>query len=225
MMLNLVRVMMLSKLNLNSNLSAKEIEEKINQLKFTHSLVEGVAAWISSLAVLINKNTAQFELEYLKNIFINMMNTLEKYENEVGIESKMVKSTMKQANFILMILGFCRGNFEMIATLASELGVLDSKVKELFAIFMKYKDIIFRNGVVGLPPLKKSLIEAQLKQGLNLVADQAKRALNDALKQGTSMVADLAQVGTTKMSKAAKAQMERLSKIVLKNYLICWHYF
>ena len=89
-----------------------------------------------------------------------MMNTLDKYEKEIGIESKMTKNAMKQANFILMILGFCRGNFEMITTFASELGVFDDKVKELFAIFMKYKDIIFRNGVVGLPPLKKNLIES-----------------------------------------------------------------
>ena len=212
----LVRVMMLSKINLSKKLSAKEIEEKLNQLKFTYSLEEGVAAWISSLVVLINKNTAQFDLEYFKNIFTNMMKTLDKYEKEIGIESKMTKNAMKQANFILMILGFWRGNFEMITTLASELGVFDGKVKELFAIFMNYKDIIFRNGVVGLPPLKKNLIEAQLKQGLNLAADQAKRAINDALKQGKGVVADLAQVGAAKMSKAAKAQMEKLSKIAPK---------
>ena len=104
----------------------------------------------------------------------------------------------------------------MISTLANELRVFDNKVKELFAIFMKYKDIIFRNRVVGLPPLKKNLIEAQLKQGLNLAADQAKRAINDTLKQGKSVVADVAQIGATKMSKAAKAKMEKLSKIAPK---------
>ena len=216
MMSNLVRVMMLSKLNFNENLLEKEIEEKINQLKLTDSFIDGVSSWISSLIVLINKNTEQFELEYLKDIFISMMKTLDKYEDEVGIKSKMTINATKQANFILMILGFCRGNFEMIATLASELGVFDDKVKELFAIFMKYKDIIFRNGVVGLPPLKKNLIESQLKQGLNLAADQAKRAINDALKQGKSVVADIAQVGATKMSKTVKAQMEKLLKIAPK---------
>ena len=92
----------------------------------------------------------------------------------------------------------------MIEILASEIGVFDGKVKELFSIFAKYKDIIFRNGAVGLPPLRrKNIIEAQLKQGLDLAADQAKRALGDALKQGASIVKDVAKSGEAKMSKAA----------------------
>ena len=215
MMPNLVRIMMLTKLNLSTNLSEKEIEEKIKQLQFTESLVEGVVAWISSLVMLINKNTAQFDMEFFKEIFVKMFNALKKYEDEIGAQSNLAKSALKQANFILMILGLWRGNFDMIATLASEIGVFDGKVKELFAVFAKYKDIIFRNGVVGLPPLRKNLIEAQLKQGLNLAADQAKRALNDALKQGTGMVKDLAKTGAATMSKAARAQMDKLAKIVL----------
>ena len=214
MMPNLVRIMLLTKLNLSTNLSEKEIEEKIKQLQFTESLVEGVVAWISSLVMLINKNTSQFDIEFFKEIFVKMFNALKKYEDEVGAQSNLAKSALKQANFILMILGLWRGNFDMIASLASEIGVFDGKVKELFSIFAKYKDIIFRNGVVGLPPLRKNIIEAQLKQGLNLAADQAKRALDDALKQGKSMVKDLAKSGEATMSKAARTQMEKLAKIV-----------
>lgn len=101
----------------------------------------------------------------------------------------------------------------MIQILASEIGVFDQKAKELFLIFSKYKDIIFRNGVVGLPPLRKSLLEAQLKQGLNLAAAQAKRALGEAINRGTDMAADIARQGMTKLSKAARAQMDKLSKL------------
>ena len=211
---NLVKIMMLAKLNLNPNLSTQEIEEKIRNLNYSESLVDGVVAWISSLVMIINKNTSKIKLKEFQDIFEKMISSLVIYEREIGINSKFAKNVEKQAHFILLILGLCRGNFEMIATLAKEFGVFDEKVKELFSIFTKYKDIIFRNGVIGLPPLKKFLTEAQLKQGLNLAADQAKRALNDALKQGANMVADLAQVGATKMSKAAKAQMEKISRIV-----------
>ena len=210
---NLVRIMMMSKINLDMSLPEKEIEEKLKQLKFTESLIEGVVAWISSLVILINKNPSQFTIKYYKKIFDKMMETLQKYENEIGSQSKIVKNATKQANFILMILGFCRGNFELIEALASEIGWFDEKVKELFLIFSKYKDIIFRNGVVGLPPLRKNLIESQLKQGLNLAAVQAKKALNDALHKGTEMAQDLARTGTTKLSKAARVQIEKLSKL------------
>ena len=62
--------------------------------------------------------------------------------------------------------------------------------------------------------MKQKIIEAQLKQGLNLAADQAKKALQSAIKEGTSMITDLAKNGATKMTKAARAQMEKLSKLV-----------
>lgn len=211
---NLVRIMLISKFDLDMNLTDEEIEEKIKQLKFTDSLLKGAVAWISSLVILLNKNTTQFTLEYYKKIFTNMMTALEEYEDEVDPKVKIVKNAMKQANFVLMILGLCRGNFEMIAPLASEMGCFEGNVKELFSIFSKYKDIIFRNGVVGLPDMNKKVIEAQLKQGLNLAADQAKNALKNAMSDGVGMATDLAKKGSAKLTKAAKAQMEKLSKLV-----------
>lgn len=103
---NLVRIMMISKLNLDLNMSTYEIEEKLKQLNFNEAMIEGVVAWISSIVVLINKNISQFDIRYYRKIFERMMSTLENYEKEIGSVSKIVKNAMKQADFILMILGF-----------------------------------------------------------------------------------------------------------------------
>ena len=197
---NLVRIMLLTKFDLNLNLTDEKIEEKIKQLRFTETLIEGAVAWISSLVILINKNTAQFTIEYYKKIFNNMMKTLEKYEDEVDSEIRIVKNAMRPGNIIIMILGLWRGDFELIGVLASEIGWFDGKVKELYLIFNKYKDIIFRIGVIGLPELRSHLTEAQIKQGLNLAADLAKKALKDITSKGLDMAKDIGRTGKIKLT-------------------------
>ena len=211
---NLVRIMLLTKFDLNLNLTDEKIEEKIKQLRFTETFIEGAVAWISSLVILINKNTAQFTIEYYKKIFNNMVTTLEKYEDEVDSEIRIVKNAMRPANIIMMILGLWRGDFELIGVLASEIGWFDGKVKELYLIFNKYKDIIFKNEVIGLPKLRSHLTEAQIKQGLNLAADLAKKALKDITSKGLDMAKDIGRTGIIKLIKAEKLQMEEFSKMV-----------
>ena len=86
-----------------------------------------------------------------------MMLSLEKYEEDNRQEDKIAKNPILQARFILMILGLWRRNFDMISIFANEMGWFDGKVKELYTLFAKYKDTIFRHGVVGLPPIRKNL--------------------------------------------------------------------
>ena len=206
----LVRIMLLTKFDFNPNITEAEIKERIEQLKFTEPLINGVVAWINSLILLINKSTTQIDMSLFQNVFLKMMSCLEKYESGGKANVKIVHNPIWQAKFMLMILGLWRKNFEMIHTFASEMGCFDAKVKELFSIFVKYKDIIFRNGAIGLPPIKKKLINSQLKQG---IANQVKNTLFKSLsKEGTNMMTDLARSGGVKLSKAAKAQMEKVSK-------------
>ena len=205
----LVRIMLLTKFDFNQNITEAEIKERIEQLKFTEPLINGVVSWINALILLINKSTTHLDLSLYQSIFLKMMSCLEKYEIERKANVRIVQNPIWQAKFMLMILGLWRKNFEMIHTFASEVGCFDAKVKELFSIFLKYKDIIFRNGAIGLPPIKKKLIDSQLKQG---VSSQAKSTLFKSLtKDGSNMMNDLARSGGGKLSKAAKAQIDKVS--------------
>ena len=84
----LVRIMLLTKFDFNPNITEAEIKERIEQLKFTEPLINGVVAWINSLILLINKSTTQIDMSLFQNVFLKMMSCLEKIRKRRYIKCK-----------------------------------------------------------------------------------------------------------------------------------------
>ena len=94
------------------------------------------------------------------------------------------------------------------------------KSKIFFNIFWKYRDTIFRNGVLNIPKFSDSflsdLMYSTIKPNVSNVKDEIKRAI----RYGMNDVITLAKENVSDLSKAAKEQLKKVNKLAPKDLLI-----
>jgi len=176
---------------------------------------ESISGLLELVIKLLSKESTMKMSDYIKTIDKTMNGIKEYYFNKNEAKSNNLDS---QRDFIVFIIGICKGDFEMIGVLANKLGYFENKmVKDLFAIFMKYQSVIFENGSYGLPLVSKGLRTAYffaqndlqnqdfrklskrgvqiasnaLKQGTRAIANEAKEVAEDTMKQTGTYVTDL----------------------------------
>jgi hypothetical protein len=111
------------------------------------------------------------------------------YKKNARGKSKTLES---QRDYILFVIGICKGDFEMIGVLANKMGCFDNGiVKTLFQILMRYKSVIFEDGAFGLPSIAKGLrttyfsIEDDLrKRNYKQLSKRGVKLASQALKEG-----------------------------------------
>ena len=150
---------------------------------------ESISNLLELVVILLTKGNSTKMDDYIK-VIDKTINSIDTYYTEKG-EHK-ISNLNSQRDFIIFIIGICKGDFGMIEVLAKKLGYFENQiVKDLFSIFMKYKDIMFENGSFGLPEVAKGLrtayffAENDLKQNnYKRLSKRGIKIASNALKQG-----------------------------------------
>ena len=175
----------------NSSVANKDIDEiKNSSFKLVSESISGLLELVIKL--LSKDNTMKMD-DYI-NTVDKTMNSINAYYTNKG-EHK-IENLNSQRDFIIFIIGICKGDFEMIGVLANKLGYFDNQmVKDLFAIFMKYQSVIFENGSFGLPEVARGLrtayffAENDLKQGnYRKLSKRGVQIASNALRQGARAI-------------------------------------
>ena len=154
---------------------------------------ESVAVIVELIVKLLSKDKSM-KLDYYIDTIEKTLNTLEEYYSKK--EDSKGADLQTQRDFIVFILGICKGDFNMIGVLAKKLGYFENDaIKGLFNIFMKFQSIIFKNGAFGLPEVARKLrsshfaIEGDLKDGnYKEISKKGMQMVSSALKQGATAI-------------------------------------
>ena len=209
----LVKLRLLSKYSHSKD----NIEKKRESFRAADPLVEGAAALLNVIIIILYKNIYFFRTDLQREKVYTMLNTLESYNKNRDYGNKMFNNIDKQTDFILLILGLSKSHLELIQSFASQIGWFDQKAIDLFSIFKKYKDTIFRNGISNIPKFSKQLISDALRSAVNVEATEVREEIKKALTGGMKDVVNIAKENVANLSKAAKAQMLKVSKLVPEN--------
>ena len=209
----LIRLILLSKIDYQKG----EIDVGGAQFKITNTLVEAAAGLIGWIVIMLYKNKCFFKMDFQRSRIVQMLIAIDKYEKEFNVETKLIKDVQKQADFILLILGISKFHLELMKNFANQVGCFDNKAYDLFKIFWKYKDVIFRNGVSNIPKFSKQLLSDAFRSAVNLEATEAKEEIKKALADGMKDVVSVAKENAANLSKAAKEQAKKVSKMMPDN--------
>jgi hypothetical protein len=89
---------------------------------------------------LLSKGAKKFTFdEYVAKISLMIDQVEQFYANSEDSNHKL-ETLEKQRDYIMFVIGICKGDFEMIGVLANKLGFFEKDiVKSLFRIFVRYK--------------------------------------------------------------------------------------
>ena len=139
----LIRKVLLSKLNYKNDMPREDLEKLKEEVRNNELMLKPAAEWIKFVMIVFNKNKMLINFNDEREIIKSMWTTLSEFEDVSKSNNKWIKDIQKQADFILLILGLSKCQFEYIKPFASQIGLFNEKVEKLFDILLKYKDVIF----------------------------------------------------------------------------------
>ena len=171
-------------------------------------LIKPVSSWVSGMLMLMAKLNTFDESDYREK-FSKMMTDFKEFRESYPDQVAEISDLEKQIEFMVMIAGLCSGKFEFIEHLGVMIGCFDNqKVRELFGVLNKYKDIIFRGGVSGLPNIVKDMKFSALADVASGAISDAKDSAMQGAKEGLDKAKGLA---TGKMNEAASMMKDKMS--------------
>lgn len=167
--------------------SEEDIKKFSESFKFTDNLVNGIVNWIKGALLMLDKNASGIKVDKYKEVFFGMCDSLYAYEQEINRSDVLVHDIQKQTDLMVTIVGLCKGNYRKVEVIGVQVGCFENqKVRELMNILNKYKTIMFRGNVFGLPafaiPSKASNVMGDIKDGLGKAWDGTKAGAKTAGK-------------------------------------------
>ena len=173
------------------NFTEEDIKKFSDTFDFTDNMIRGIVAWIKGALLLLDKDAANIKIDKYREVFIEMCDSLSSYEQEIERFDTLIHDVSKQTDLMITIVGICKGNFRKIEVVGKQVGCYEhKKVRELINILNKYKEIIFRKQVYGLPPLSLGI-----NQKLGGMFQSAGNALGSAASATKNAVVGAANAG------------------------------
>ena len=195
----------------------KMIKSKVKEIDPT--IISVASSILKSIVIMCYKNKYLFDVEYQEKIINNMLIEVRNFDMTKGVQ-RYYGDIEKILDFIMFIIGLERSHFEMMRKFANHIGWFDDKVQDLYNIFWKHKDTIFRNGVLNIPEFSKQFKSELINSTINIkvsdIKDEIKKAINNEMKD----VVTIAKENVSDLSKAAKEQLKKVNKLAPKDLLI-----
>jgi hypothetical protein len=145
---------------------------------------------------LLSEEGKKFTFNNYVDKISQMFDKVEKFYKEIKDVDGKLKTLESQRDYVMFVIGICKGDFEMIGVLANKLGCFDNDiVKALFQILLRYKSVIFEDGAFGLPSIAKGLrttyfsIEDDLrKRNYRQLSKRGLKLASQALKEGATAI-------------------------------------
>jgi hypothetical protein len=189
-------------------------------------LIQALSDWIHLAVVLLSKDSTQKNLD---NYISAISNACTSLSYVMGRHTGMITDVKNLEAVIKTVLGLCKGDFSLIAEVASQQGYFEhQKVKDIFNVFAKFQNTIFGGEVYGMPEmangLKTSFFSLQknfdnpevLARGaVKLIKDQGSEALGKVTSHAKKEVKKVAEDA---MQSAGSAITELLYKDLFKMF-------
>ena len=195
----------------------EDYEKKKIEFKLSDNLVNSAVGVLNCIIIMLYKNKYFFSMSLQRSKIVDMLIALQDNEKDFNSGAPQIKEIQKLADFILLILGLGKFHLELVKNFANQIGWFDKKATDLFNIFWKYKEVVFRNGVSNIPKFSKKLISESLRSAVNLETSEINEQIKKALNDGTKDVINIAKENVANLSKAAKEQMKKVIKMTPEN--------
>ena len=102
--------------------SEEDIKKFSETFNFTDNLVNGIVNWIRGALLLLDKNVSNIKVDKYKEVFYGMCDSLYAYEQEINRGDKLVHDIQKQTDFMVTIVGLCKGAYRKVEVTGVQVG-------------------------------------------------------------------------------------------------------